>query len=96
MLIYIRILSPVNDTQFVLTGETGGDRVQLESSVDGGSSVHWFLNGKYLGDGEPGAPRYLPLTAGAHKLACMSENGVVDSVQFTVARPSARPRFAVQ
>lgn len=82
----LRITTPAEGAEYVLTGEPGGDRVLLKSSVDGEAAVHWYQDGRFLGTSERNAPLYLALEAGKHQLTCMAHAGLTDSVQFLVSR----------
>ncbi|MCX5759451.1 MAG: penicillin-binding protein 1C, partial [Candidatus Hydrogenedentes bacterium] len=88
-----RILDPPNDAEFVLTGEKAGDRIALRSSVDLDTAVHWYLDNRYLGASQPGAPLRVDLTQGAHSLACMTDTGAIDTVSFRVRLPEAHLKF---
>ncbi len=92
----LRILQPPDRAEFVLTGEEGGDRVRLESTADGHGEQFWYCNDRFLGASTAGSPVFLDLTAGVHRLACMDSAGMVDTVQFSVARPAPQVRFAAQ
>jgi penicillin-binding protein 1C len=83
----LRIISPANKSEFVLTGEKQGDRIRLESSQDKQSPLHWYCDGTYLGASSPTDPLYLDLTEGEHKLTCMDPSGAQDSVMYAVQKP---------
>ena len=89
----LRILSPPAQAEYVLTGEPGGDRLRLEASLDRSSSLHWYLDGRYLGRSAPEQPLLLDLSPGDHRLACMTASGGLDAVAFAVARPEGAVRF---
>lgn len=85
----LRILEPVDNGAYVLTGERRGDRIRLGSTRDRHETVHWYLNGRYLGAGQPGQPLLLDLEPGRHTIACMTAGGQTDTSQFEVAHPGA-------
>lgn len=87
----LRITTPAAESQFVFTGEPGGDQVLLQSSLDGFTPVHWYLDGRFLGTSNDEKPLYMPLQPGAHQLSCMAGAGVTDSVHFEVLPPGAPP-----
>ncbi len=81
----LRILEPVDQAEYVLTGESGGDRLRLRTSHDAHGAIHWYLNDRYVGPAQPDAPVHLELEPGAHKLTGMNpDNGAIDTVRFTV------------
>ncbi|MGI6456565.1 MAG: penicillin-binding protein 1C [bacterium] len=86
-----RILSPVHRSEFILTGEENGDRLQLKSSVQDSNPVHWYLNRQFLGTSHREAPLYLELKEGEQELTCMNAEGQTDTVKFTVLSPYAKP-----
>ena len=90
----VRILDPPNRAEYVLTGAPGGDRVRLRTSVDTEAPLHWYLDDRYLGASNPDKPLLLALRRGEHALACMTSQGTLDSVAFSVAEPDASLRFA--
>ena len=89
----LRILSPPEQAEYVLTGEPGGDRLRLEASLDRSAPLHWYLNGRYLGRSAPQQPLLLALSPGDHRLACMTDAGALDTVAFAVATPEGAVRF---
>jgi penicillin-binding protein 1C len=91
--IALRIQAPADKAQYILTGETGGDRILLRASAEDNTPLHWYLNDKYLGVSHPHTPLFLDLEPGAHKLACMAPNGVLDSVRFEVLSPAHPGEF---
>lgn len=84
----LRILEPAAGAEYVFTGEDNGDRIRLRTSVDAQTSLDWYLNDRYLGRSAPQRPMLLSLTDGEHRLACMSADGIVQSVIFTVSAPT--------
>jgi membrane carboxypeptidase/penicillin-binding protein PbpC len=92
----LQILQPVNNACFVLTGEPNGDRVRLQSSLDGQARVHWFLDDHYLGPSDPATPLYLALTEGDHKLTCVTPGNQTTISKFSVVKPEGRPAFKRQ
>ena len=87
----LRILSPADGAEFVLTGEAKGDKIQLESSGDAGEAIHWYMDGRYIAASKPDEPVYLSLMAGMHKLTAMNGAGEQDSVTFVVGKPAKSP-----
>ncbi|HPO17024.1 MAG TPA: penicillin-binding protein 1C [Candidatus Hydrogenedentes bacterium] len=87
--VVLRIKSPANKAHYVLTGETGGDRIRLDASLEGNATLHWYLDDRYLGTSSNEAPLYLNLATGEHKVSCMTPNGVTDVVNFEVTLPDA-------
>ncbi len=88
----LRILAPSHQAEFVLTREANADRIKLRASIDTSTSLHWYIDEKYLGASGPGKDLFLDLSTGAHKLTCMTPNGETDSVQFSVDEPYT-PQF---
>ncbi|MDP8244402.1 MAG: penicillin-binding protein 1C [Candidatus Hinthialibacter antarcticus] len=88
----LRILEPAAGAEYVFTGEDNGDRIRLRTSVDAQTNLDWYLNDRYLGRSAPQRPMLLSLTDGEHRLACMSADGIVQSVIFTVSVPTPAPR----
>lgn len=89
----LRIQAPADKAQFILTGETGGDRIRLRATAEDSAPLHWYLNDKYLGLSQPETPLFLDLRPGTHKLACMAPNGVLDTVRFEVLPPETLAGF---
>jgi penicillin-binding protein 1C len=89
----LRILVPSGEAEYVLTGEAQGDRLRLQASVDQEGPLFWYLDDAYLGTSEPHRPLYLDLEAGTHRVACMSEDGMLDSLSFEVVRPAGSVEF---
>jgi penicillin-binding protein 1C len=92
----LRIQEPADHGEYVLTGEANGDRVKLRTSLDAEAALHWYLDDLYLGTSTPQAPLLVDLKTGDHALACMTTEGALDCVRFTVTEPSGPPRFPVQ
>lgn len=89
----LRILTPIDKAEYVLTGEPDGDRIKLRTSVDTSEPVHWYLDDAYIGDSGPALPRFLQLEPGPHKLACLTQSGILELVHFAVHRPTGQARF---
>lgn len=81
----LRILQPVDQAEYILTGEPNGDRIRLRSSLDGRHQVHWYANDRYLGRSTPQQPLLYDLTPGNHRLTCLAPNGAHRTVQIHVA-----------
>jgi penicillin-binding protein 1C len=88
----LRITHPVGDADFVLTHEPGGDTIALEAA-GGNGPLHWYANGKHLGQTDTSTTLTWKLAAGDHTLACMDASGATDTVRFTVEEPGAVPAF---
>ena len=81
----LSITSPADASEFVLTGESNGDKIQLSSSLDStGRTTHWYLDGLYVGTSTAAQPLYLDLTAGTHRINCMDAQGNAAEAKFTV------------
>ena len=89
----LRILTPPDRAEFVLTGEPDGDRLRLAASTERGVPLHWYLDNRYLGESATERPLYLDLEPGDHKLTCMNPAGALDSVAFAVSLPAGRLEF---
>jgi membrane carboxypeptidase/penicillin-binding protein PbpC len=81
----LRIITPATQSEFMLTGAPGADRVRLATSLDATTALHWYLNEQYLGASTPQHPLLLPLSVGHHQLTCVTPTGLSDQVAFTVA-----------
>jgi len=80
----LEILNPPAAAEYVLTGETRADRIRLRSSRDAETTVHWYVDERYVGTAQQGKPVYLNLTEGEHKIACMTAEGEVRQIDFKV------------
>ena len=90
----LRILTPPDQAEFVLTGEEKGDAILLRTSLDAAECLHWFLDDRYLGASSPERPLQLALAPGPHKLTCMVDQKTsTDTVQFEVVGPRSGVRF---
>jgi len=87
--IALAIESPAHQTQFVLTGVSGGDKIRLKSSLDNLTKVHWYQNDHYLGHTGPNKPLLIPLSRGEFTLSCWSPNSGAQKIQYTVHEPEA-------
>jgi penicillin-binding protein 1C len=92
----LRIQEPVNEAEYVLTGEPQGDRLRLRASVDAEKSLYWYINDRFFGESSPETPLLLELSAGEHTLACMAADGSLDRVKFKVSEPRAGLAFKRQ
>jgi penicillin-binding protein 1C len=90
----LKITTPPDQSEFVLTGETNGDRVKLQASLDAQMALHWYVDERYLGASTPEKPVYLDLTPGKHKLACMTDAGSCQTATFAVMLPRASNFFS--
>jgi penicillin-binding protein 1C len=82
-----RILCPPDKAEYVLTGERNGDRIHLRASLDEQMPLHWYADEVYLGTSTPQSPLHFDLTAGTHKVTCMTPDGLVDQAVCSVALP---------
>lgn len=89
----LRIITPCNKAVYVLTGEPNGDKLRLQASIDDEAPLHWYVNDQYVGTSRPEAPVFLNLSLGAQRLACMTPEGVLDTVQFDVVPPGPTLSF---
>jgi penicillin-binding protein 1C len=87
------IVSPSHRAQFVLTGAEHADRIPLRTSIDRTTTVHWYLDDRYVGKSLPERALYLDLKPGEHRLVCMAPDGRTNSVRFSVVRPPRDIRF---
>lgn len=79
-----------------MTREDRGDCIRLRSSIDQESTVHWYLNGRFLATSEPEIPVLLDLKHGQHRLFCMTTEGAMAQVRFQVQDPAASVNFRDQ
>ena len=79
----LNIMAPVENATYVLSGESGEDRIRLEANLDH-EALQWYVNGLYLGASERARPLFLNLTPGEHRVSCMNAAGQTDQVVFTV------------
>jgi penicillin-binding protein 1C len=70
----LRILQPVDDAEFILTGRQNADVLRLHASLDATSTLHWFHDDHYLGESTPESPAQIPLEVGDHSLVCVSDS----------------------
>lgn len=84
----LQILSPTDRGKYVLTGEARGDLVRLSASTGGEEPLHWYVDGRYLGESSGTAtPMNWKLEPGTHVVACMNNDGETDEVRFEVVPP---------
>jgi penicillin-binding protein 1C len=83
----LRILTPANESVYVLSGETNGDRIKLQASIERKTALHWYLDHHYLGESVPEQSILLKLEPGIHRITCMDPTGALDSVVVQVVRP---------
>jgi penicillin-binding protein 1C len=88
------IRDPANMGEYVLTGEREGDRLRLRASLDVEAALYWYLDERFLGVSSPDKPLVMDLKPGTHTLACMTKEGALDKVAFTVSEPQANVRVA--
>jgi len=86
----LRILHPANNAVYMLTREVKGDRVRLRASIERETTLHWYVDRRYLGESQPENPLLLALEPGPHRLTCMSPAGMTDSVVFDVTLPDSK------
>ncbi len=80
----LRILQPVDQAEYIVTGEENGDKIRLRASLEERDALHWYVNDRYLGQSLPGVPLLYDLTPGEHRLTCLAPNGAHRSVQISV------------
>ena len=83
----LKILSPSEQSEYILTGERNADRIQLKSSLDQEGSVYWYLGEKYLGMAAANQPLFMTLHEGEQQLSCMTADGQVSTIRFKVWLP---------
>jgi membrane carboxypeptidase/penicillin-binding protein PbpC len=83
----------VDGAEFVLTGQSQGDRIALRPAAGAQGTLHWYLNDRYLGASSGESPLLLNLSPGAHRVSCMSSEGHTHSVAFTVHHPERLTRL---
>ncbi len=89
----LEILRPPDKAEYVVTGESNGDRIKLKTSLDEESEIHWYLDDVYIGKSQPDSRLSLPLKPGKHTLACLTlghdsrSSQDVDVVDFEVVLP---------
>lgn len=77
------ILSPVDRMTYYLVDHQQHLVLQAGSSVDV-REHRWYLDDTYLGASPPGERLFIPLTKGAHTVACMDDRGRVSTVAIVV------------
>jgi len=87
------IREPANLGEYVLTGECDGDRVRLRSSLDAEAALYWYLDDQFLGTSSPEKPLLMDLKPGGHTIACMTPEGSLDKISFSVAEPRSGSRL---
>lgn len=92
----LRILEPPHQAEYLLTGERGGDRIRLRTSVDAQTRLHWYVDDHYLGDSAPSRPLFLKLQAGRHRLTCMTPGGKTHTVSYKALPFMSPVKFAGQ
>jgi len=89
----LRILSPADQSEYVLAREGNSDRIRLRSSADDAAEIHWYLDGEHVGATTPANRLFIHLAEGQHELTCMAPSGATDSVRFTVDAPAMAATF---
>jgi len=89
----LRILSPSDKGEYILTGEANGDRIALRASLDEEMPLYWYVNGRYLGTSNPRVPLIFDLKPGKHRITCMTSAGTMDHAQCEVFLPATSIRF---
>ncbi len=87
----LRILTPANESVYVLTGETNGDQIKLQASIECKTALYWYQDRRYLGQSFPDQSIPLRLELGTHRITCMDSSGALDSVVMQVVKPEAVP-----
>ncbi len=88
----LRIVEPAPGGEYMLTGEAGGDKLRLQTSLPG-ERLHWFVDDRYLGESTPEQTLMLDLAEGTHKIVCIAADGRVCTAGYNVSRPGAAPKF---
>jgi penicillin-binding protein 1C len=89
----LRIAEPANLAEFILTGEANADRVRARASLDRATTLHWYLDARYLGESGQSKDLFVDLSPGDHRLTCMAPSGATDTVAFKVSLPEAYATF---
>ncbi len=84
----LRILEPSNHAEFVLTQQSDGDIIRVRTSLDTKERLHWYDSESYLGTSTPESPIHLQLKPGSHRLTCMTDEGMVDTIIYIVHEPA--------
>ncbi|MFP4500429.1 MAG: penicillin-binding protein 1C [Candidatus Hydrogenedentota bacterium] len=87
------IETPTPRAEYVLTGEPAGDVIRLAASGDDRGTVHWYVNGRYVGRGGPDQSVVWPLQPGRHVAACLTGDGRSAESRFTVSAPGNTREF---
>ncbi len=80
----LRIQSPVDKSEYVMTGVDNGDKIQLRSSLDQHTTVHWYQNDRYLGHTASGKPLLISLAPGKHSLSCWTAHSGLQKLSYSV------------
>lgn len=80
----LSITVPVQNATYVMSGETGEDRIRLEANI-GNEELQWYCNGRYLGSSDKMRSLFLDLQPGQHQVSCMNVSGQTDKVNFKVS-----------
>ncbi len=80
------IAKPENGATFRLVEGVPQQRLVCALTVPSATRHWWYLDGKMVGETIGDSPLSLPLTPGAHVLACTTAEGASDEVRFTVLR----------
>lgn len=79
----IYITSPVQESQFLLTATTHGQKIPLVCEGASGK-LYWYVDKEYFASAEDGKRIFWPLSKGRHTISVLDENGNSAFVQITV------------
>lgn len=85
---HLAVLEPAPGAEFVLVAEDGADRIQLRATATDRQPLHWFVNGRHIGQAPAGETLPWPLTPGSHEVTCITPDGSRASAVFRVAHPA--------
>lgn len=89
----LRITDPPDQAEFMLTGESNGDRIVLRASLERESTLYWYANDQYLGASTPDKTLAMDLRPGKHTVTCMAPGGTTDTITFSAQLPLATVDF---
>jgi penicillin-binding protein 1C len=78
----LKILTPPDNSEYVLTGEKNADRIALKSNLDATAPIHWYMNAKYLGVSGAHEALYVKPKPGQHTVVAMTAGGETDRITF--------------
>jgi penicillin-binding protein 1C len=78
-----QVLSPVNETIYLLTDASQEITFQASSGVDVKDHI-WYLDSRLIGRKKAGEKFFLKLKEGIHSVSCLDDRGRLSSLGFTV------------